>query len=761
LKTSYSLTLRTCLLLGICFWANLLTAGSLHNGSISGVVRDGSTRSELGGATVELLETEQVTYTNELGYFSFTKLPAGTYAVRVSYLAYETATIDHIIVTDDATQPVRIALVPMHIDLPDVVVRASAIDPFATISQLDLKVRPVNNGQELLRLVPGLFLAQHAGGGKAEQIFLRGFDIDHGTDLAIKVDGMPVNMVSHAHGQGYADMHFVIPELIQSVNIRKGPYDAVDGNFATTGAVELTTTNRLAQNFVQLESDSFDTYRLVSGLNLLPTRSDNGASAYVAAEGLFTDGYFDSPQNFNRLNTWAKYYNPYDGRQSLTATFSAFTSRWDASGQIPERAVRQGLITRFGAIDDTEGGATSRINFNLQHQQLINPSTQLKSQIYYTKYNFELYSNFTFFARDPVNGDQIRQRESRDLVGYESSLLKQGNLLGLPFDGQVGVQVRLDRTQGSELSYTRDRKTTLQNVQLGDVTELNAALFAKANLRLSPKLNLQAGLRYDQFRFQYLNQLQETYRPTSATNGLLSPKVSLFYDVQPGWQLFARYGRGFHANDARLVLSQAVGSSLPAGNGFDVGALFRTGRQLVWQVNLWQLQLDQEFVYVGDEGVVEPSGESLRRGVEGLVRWQLGKFLFADVNLTYTNARSVTEATDNRIPLAPTWTSTGGLSYAPNQGWQASVRYRFLGDRPADEGYTLTATGYTLVDMNLGYKGKNYYVGLAVENLLNTEWNEAQFATETRLANELVPVEEIHFTPGAPFSIRGKVAYNF
>jgi outer membrane receptor for ferrienterochelin and colicin len=176
---------------------------------------------------------------------------------------------------------------------------------------------------------------------------------------------------------------------------------------------------------------------------------------------------------------------------------------------------------------------------------------------------------------------------------------------------------------------------------------------------------------------------------------------------------------------------------------------------------LLQLQLDQEFVYVGDEGVVEPSGESLRRGVEGLVRWQLGKFLFADVNLTYTNARSVTEATDDRIPLAPIWTSTGGLSYTPNQGWQASLRYRFLGDRPADEGYNLTATGYTLVDMNLGYKGKNYYVGLAVENLLNTEWNEAQFATETRLADEPAPVEEIHFTPGAPFSIRGKVAYNF
>ena len=740
---------------------SLLGNNDVHKGSISGIVRDVTTQLELGGATVEFLDQDKVAYTNELGVFSFVGLPAGQYAIRVSYLAYATVTLENITVTDDSTQPIRVNLQPENINLPDVVISAKAIDPFATISQLDLKTRPVNNGQELLRMMPGLFIAQHAGGGKAEQIFLRGFDIDHGTDLAIQVDGMPVNMVSHAHGQGYADLHFVIPEIIQSIDLRKGPYAARDGNFATAGAVEFKTTNRLSRNFAKAEAGSFDTYRLVSGLNLLPLGGDNQASAYIASEGIFTDGYFESPQNFYRINTMAKYHNPFDGRQKLTATFSAFSSRWDASGQIPQRAVDQGLITRFGAIDDTEGGQTSRINANIQHQYFLNPSTQLESQFFYSKYDFELYSNFTFFARDPENGDQIRQKDDRHLFGYRSQLLKQTQLLGLPLNAQLGWQLRVDRSNSNELSYTRNRTTTLENVQLGDVTELNAAAYGEANWQLLPVLRLQAGLRYDRFRFQYLDQTKPTYEQLSTTDGILSPKLSLFYQVSNGWQLYARAARGFHSNDTRLILEQQVGSSLPAAISFDLGALFRTGDRLVWQINAWQLDLEQEFVYVGDEGVVEPSGETIRRGLEGMARWQMGQYLFADANVTYTHARSKTTEAADRIPLAPIWTSTGGLSYSPAEGWQASLRYRLLGDRPADEANTLTASGYFLLDANLGYQGRNYFVGLSAENILDEEWNEAQFATETRLANETETFEEIHFTPGTPFSLRGKVVLYF
>lgn len=748
------------LLLSFPFFTTLL-ADNLHQGSIIGIVKDASTQLELGGATVELVGTDEVTYTNELGIFQFTGLEAGNYSVRISYLAYQTAILEDIKVADDNSQPVRVALVPENINLPDVVVSAKATNPFATISQVDLKTRPVSNSQQLLRTMPGLFIAQHAGGGKAEQIFLRGFDIDHGTDLAIEVDGMPVNMVSHAHGQGYADLHFVIPELVRAVDLRKGPYSVTDGNFATAGAVSFVTTNQLSESFLTTEAGQFDTYRLASGFNLLPRMGDNAASAYVAGEGLFTDGYFESPQRFYRLNGMLKYHNPFDGRQKLTITVSSFNSSWDASGQIPQRAVDQGLITRFGAIDDTEGGETRRINVNLQHQYIVDSRTQMQHQFYYSKYDFELYSNFTFFARDSENGDQIRQKEDRHLVGYQGRILRQTALLGLPLNLQVGLRARFDRSLENELSYTRNRETTLERIAYGDVTELNAAAFSAANWQLSSRLRLEGGLRYDRFRFQYLDRLQTVYNPQSTADGILSPKLSLFYQVANGWQLFARAARGFHSNDTRLILAQEVGSSLPAGTSFDAGAIFRLGKSLVGQVNLWQLDLEQEFVYVGDEGVIEPSGATRRRGVEGLFRWQLADNFFADANFTYTHARAKTDEEADRIPLAPIWTSTGALVYRPNTGWQGALRYRWLGDRPADEGYSLTAAGYLLLDANFGYRGTHFYIGLIAENLLDQEWEEAQFATESRLQNEAVPVEEIHFTPGTPFNLRAKFSYFF
>ena len=749
-------------LLILFFCLGLQAAPGLHNGSLSGIVRDANTKLELPGATVEIAELEKAAYTNELGYFSFAELPAGTYTVRIRYLAYETYEAAKVTIEDNATQSLRIFLTPVQFDLPNVVVEAAAREPFTNITQLDTRTRPITNGQELLTLMPGLFLAQHAGGGKAEQIFLRGFDIDHGTDLAINVDGIPVNMVSHAHGQGYADMHFVIPEIIESVELRRGPYNAADGNLATAGAVELRTTNRLRSSFVQMDAGQFDTYRLATGFNLLPDQGRLQPSAYIATSALMTQGYFDSPQNFYRLNTFGKYYHPFSDNQSLTASVSFFSSQWDASGQIPQRAVDQGLISRFGAIDDTEGGQTSRTNINLEYQQQINSSTSIKNQLYYSHYDFELYSNFTFFARDAENGDQIRQREDRQLAGYRATVLHQTNLAGLPFHARMGLQVRFDRVEDNELSYSLNRRTTLQRIQFGDVQEMNSGLFAEGNLWLLDELRLNVGLRYDRFRFQYLDELKEQYQQQSATEGIISPKVSLFYEARPGLQLFARFGSGFHSNDTRVILANAVSESLPRALGYELGGIFRTGKRLVWQINAWALDSEQEFVYVGDEGIVEPSGKSSRRGLEGLVRWQLASDFFLDADLTYTQAR----ATDERegadyIPLAPQWTSTGGLSYRPESGWQAALRYRFLGDRPADETFSLTATGYTLVNCSVGYKTDRLYLGLQAENLLDTQWNEAQFATESRLMQEPDAIEEIHFTPGAPFRLSGRIALYF
>ena len=276
-----------------------------------------------------------------------------------------------------------------------------------------------------MRMVPGLFIGQHAGGGKGRTNILRGFDIDHGTDLNLSVDGIPVNMVSHAHGQGYADLHFVIPETLNDISYGKGPYDVSKGNFATAGHISFTTKEKLDKNQLTVEAGQFNSYRAMTMLNVTENENSN---AYVAADYNATDGPFDSPQGFHRINLFGKYNQKLGNLDKITVQASHFQSQWDASGQIPQRAVDAGLIGRFGAIDKTEGGQTSRSNFSMTHTKYLSTRSSVKSQVYYSRYNFELYSNFTLFLRDSIHGDQIRQKENRDLFGIDVQYIKDQSL---------------------------------------------------------------------------------------------------------------------------------------------------------------------------------------------------------------------------------------------------------------------------------------------------------------------------------------------
>lgn len=363
---------------------------------------------------------------DENGFISFKNLPAAISTLNITRIGFEPKTIDltKLAITNNSAIIYLDAKVS---SLEEVKVRAAANNGvFKTISDLDIHLRPINNSQEVLRMVPGLFIGQHAGGGKAEQIFLRGFDLDHGTDINLTVDGMPVNMVSHAHGQGYADLHWVIPELIEKVNFNKGPYFADKGNFTTAGFVEFKTKNYLENNFVKVEAGQFNTFRGITAINLLkPAKDRRNQSLYFAGEGSFTKGFFESPQNFKRFNGTLKYHGSISNHSTLSATLTGFSSQWNASGQIPARAVESGMVGFYGAIDNTEGGKTSRYNANIELLSNLNDGGSFRNQIYYTRYKFELYSNFTFFKEDPVNGDQIRQKESRNLFGYNGSYQKE------------------------------------------------------------------------------------------------------------------------------------------------------------------------------------------------------------------------------------------------------------------------------------------------------------------------------------------------
>ncbi|KAB7529098.1 TonB-dependent receptor plug domain-containing protein [Flagellimonas olearia] len=697
----------------------------------------------------------QHSHTDGTGHFVLDRTSVND-TIYFSRLGYATQT--KVVRPEDLQQPVRIVLNESSISL-DQVVLVSEVNALSRLVDVDVKTNPVKSSQEILRKVPGLIIGQHAGGGKAEQIFLRGFDVDHGTDVAINVDGMPVNMVSHAHGQGYADLHFVIPETIENVNFGKGPYYMEQGDFNTAGYVDLRLRKSLSNSMVSTEVGQFDTRRFLGMFNVLEQGNSN---AYLASELYLTNGPVESPQNFNRLNILGRYRYALPGDQELLLTASHFQSKWDASGQIPQRAVDQGLISRFGSIDDTEGGQTSRTNFVVNHNKNLSDGKSLNTMAFLSQYDFELYSNFTFFLDDTVNGDQIKQYEDRMMLGARTVFKNNTAQLGSTnFKYQAGIGFRYDNVDDNELSHTLNRQELLERLAYGDVDEVNSYAFAGASVK-SGKFTFEPALRLDYFKFDYVNKLSELYDNRSEEKVAFSPKFNTIFSPTANTQFFLKTGMGFHSNDARVVVANQGEDILPTAYGVDLGTILKPVDRLVLNATVWSLFLDQEFVYVGDAGVVEPSGKTRRFGLEVGARYQPfeGLYLYTDAN--YTHARSTEEANgEDYIPLAPDFTVVGGFTAGTEQGFSGGLNYRYLDDRPANEDNSIVAEGYFVTDATLNYGLNNWTFSVIVENLFDTEWNETQFATESRLFSEPSPVEEIHFTPGMPFYLRGKVSLTF
>ncbi|WP_435414817.1 TonB-dependent receptor [Polaribacter aestuariivivens] len=694
------------------------------------------------------------THTDLNGNFTLSDTQVGN-TIQVGILGFEK---QEIILTAESFNNLIIQLKTKIFQLEELVL-GKEINALQTITKVDLQVNPVNSSQEILRKVPGLFIGQHAGGGKAEQIFLRGFDIDHGTDVTLSVDGMPINMVSHAHGQGYSDLHFVIPETIRNINFGKGPYYANQGDFNTAGYVDFSTKTSIQKNSVSFEAGQFNSQRMLGMFNLLDTQKNQ--NAYVAIEYIATDGPFESPQNFNRLNVFGKYSAFLKGKDRVTLTASHFTSSWDASGQIPEREVNNGNITRFGAIDDTEGGFTSRTNFNVQFNKTLTDESIFKTNFFYSKYNFELYSNFTFFLEDPVNGDQIKQFENRDVFGANAQIISNKKFGDVEAKFTKGAGLRYDLINDVELSRTKNRKEILERIQLGDVRQTNMYAFFNSEFEIG-KFKISPAVRLDYFKFVYNDDLNPTYETLTKTKAIINPKLNFLYTQKDNLQWFLKSGIGFHSNDTRVVLQQNADKVLPRAYGVDFGNIWKPTPNLVLNTAAWYLFSEEEFVYVGDAGIVEPSGKSERFGLDLGLRYQFTDWLYFDTDATLTKARSLENiAGEDYIPLAPDFTMAGGLSFTDLGKFSGGFRYRYLGDRPANEDNSIVAEGYFVADFNINYKMKAITLGLAIENIFDVDWNETQFATESRLQNEANSVEEIHFTPGTPFFAKASIIYQF
>ena len=725
----------------------------------TGLVVDEAARIPIEGATISFSSAGQITFTNEQGKFSAKLALRNEDSLIISAIGYETVILSY---ADFSKNDNTVVLKNKTIEMSAVKVSPIPGNQFNFISKIDIRMRDITNSQEVLRLVPGLFIGQHAGGGKAEQLFLRGFDIDHGTDVNIAVDGMPVNMVSHAHGQGYADLHFLIPELIEHVDFKKGPYYTEKGNMTTAGYVDFRTKNVLPANMIKLEAGQFDTYRAVGMVNLLSERMKQKEQyAFVASEYMYTNGYFDNPQDFDRMNIFGKYRGKISTNNILSLSASTFSSKWSASGQIPERALHSGLIGFFGAIDPNEGGHTHRSNLNAQLQTNLGNGDAIKNQLYYTNYDFELYSNFTFFLNNEIDGDQIKQKEKRDLFGYNSSYTHTSYAGNKIIISEAGIGLRIDKTMDSELSRTKDRDILLDPVKLGDIGEINSSVWLDETVRWNERFSINAGLRWDRFDMSYRDKLGNN-KISKTDASIFSPKLNFYYQLNDKTQVYLTTGKGFHSNDTRVVVQTGGTKILPAAYGADLGMVWKPTPVLLLQGAIWYLNLDQEFVYVGDEGVVEPSGKSRRLGVDLSARYQPVKCLFIDADANYSNGRAIEEIKGKDfLPLAPVFTSIGGITYRSQKGLNAAIRYRYMGDRPANEDNSVVAKGYFVTDAVVGYERKKYEIGLSVQNLFDVRWKETQFDTESKLQNETSPVSEIHFTPGSPFFLKAHVSFYF
>ena len=737
----------------------LLTKISIsQTNNVKGVITDDKTNLAIENATVIDINTNKIVLSNAYGVFEFKKIIANT-ILEISCIGYETKKIS---TTNNVNKILKIQLQKTELTLNNIIVETTNINNYNKIAAIDIKLRPINTAQEVLKIVPGLFIAQHAGGGKAEQIFLRGFDIDHGTDISITVDGMPVNMISHAHGQGYADLHFLNPETIDKVNFDKGPYNAEKGNLSTAGFVDFKTKDFLENNTFKKEIGKFNMQRISGLLKIYNSNKENKKEQlYVASEFVKNDGYFESPQNFKRLNIMGKYSIVKNNNTKLNILFSTFNSKWHASGQIPERAVEDKSINRFGSIDNNEGGNTSRTNASVQFTKTLGSNWDLTQQAYFTNYNFNLFSNFTFFLNNPVDGDMINQKEQRNIYGYSAKVKKIATVFNKKSITTFGIGFRYDDIGNISLANAPARifKDYVQN---GSIKETNSFIHANENIELTNKLIANASIRLDNFKFGYKNILLGEKNFKTLSQSIISPKLNLNYDVSNKVGLFVSNGIGFHSNDARVILADSVKNILPKVYGTDIGITLKPIKNLFIKTIFWHLFSEQEFVYVGDAGVVEASGKSRRIGVDFITRYQATKWLFADIDISLAKPRAVEKSKgENYIPLAPTFTSIGGLTAKLDNKLSASLRYRFMGDRAANEDYSLTAKGYFLLDVVANYKFKKLDFSITAENILNKKWKEAQFETTTRLQNETDTVTEIHFTPGSPFFIKAGLAISF
>jgi hypothetical protein len=637
----------------------------------------------------------------------------------------------------------------------------SASEGVVTSEQLEL--RPVLRTGELLEVVPGLIVTQHSGDGKANQYFLRGFNLDHGTDLATSVDGVPVNMPTHGHGQGYTDINFVIPELVESIEYRKGTYYADTGNFSAAGAVNMRYRHQLEAPLAVLEGGEDNYTRAL----LAASPKIGGGVLLVGLDYAHIDGPWKMEEDFRKWNGIARYTRSTDaGEFSITA--QGYDGDWRSTDQIPLRAVRSGELDRFGVVDPTDAGSSHRYGLSLDWNGELGNGL-FKALIYAVDYELDLFSNFSYFS-DPVNGDQFEQLDDRRVFGGDWAWTKGFEWAGRSQELGLGVQVRHDDIDQVGLYQTVARER-LSTVREDAVVQTSYSTYASLDTQWSERVRTRIGLRADRFDFDVnANLAANSGRESDAA---VSPKFALVLGPWNKTEFFADIGKGFHSNDARgtTIRVDPTDGVTPADRvdplvdalGADLGVRTAVIPNMQLSLSLWTLDLDSELLFVGDAGTTEASRESKRRGVEVAAIWNPWKWLIVDADLAWSRSRFADDdPAGDRIPGAVESVASVGVAIDHPSGWFGGARFRRFGAAPLIEDDSVRSNPTTLVNVEAGYRiAQSWKISAALYNVFDSDDNDITYFYESQLANETAPVEDIHFHPVEPRTVRVTLSTTF
>jgi outer membrane cobalamin receptor len=601
-----------------------------------------------------------------------------------------------------------------------------------SIMQKQLQARTAYRPGELLEAAPGVVVSQHSGEGKANQFYLRGFNLDHGTDLRTSIDEMPVNQRSHAHGQGWTDLNFLIPELVARLDYKKGPYSAREGDFASAGSAAITYANRLPQRVAgaTLGHNGFARSVIAGSPEL------GKGSLLYALELMRNDGPFTRPDNYRKVNAVLRYSEGY-ANNGFSLTAMAYRGQWNATDQIPQRAVDAGTLGRFDTIDDSDGGEAHRVSLSGVWRRTAGDASS-KVNAYVIRNQLDLYSNFTYFLVDPVNGDQFSQPDRRVTSGVNASHTWHVHKGRINSDVTAGAQLQNDNIFNG-LYSTRQRQR-LSTTREDHIVETSLAVFIEQHTRWNDSVRTLAGVRADDYRFDASGEKSRAR--------LSSPSLNLILGPWARTEFYVNLGTGFHSNDAR-----GAEPGLVRSRGIEAGVRSQFVPQLQTALSIYRLDFDSELTFAGDAGTTEAGPPSRRHGVEFSNHYKPFKWLAVDLDLAYARARS--RDSGSFIPGAVE--GVGQLAFTIDQRgpWSGALRLRHIGPRPLVEDNSVRAQRSTTLNGRIGYKlTKSLNVDVEGFNLTNRRDAAIAYYYASRLKRETGAREDLHFHPLEPRSLR-------